>query len=75
MARDIVEICNRCGANADSSNHWWVLMPASGGGITVQRFDEKLLGANTEVYCGDRCLLARISELISIPRRPGSVAA
>jgi hypothetical protein len=75
MAREIIDKCNRCGSARAASNHWWVLTPAPGGGITIQPFDEELLGRNTEIYCGEVCLLARISEIISVSRRPAHVAA
>jgi len=75
MAREIVDKCNRCGSVRGASNHWWVLIPAPGGGIIIQRFDEELLGCNTEIFCGELCLLARVSEIISVSRRPANVAA
>ena len=52
-----------------------MLTPAAGGGVTIHQFDEELLGTSTEIYCGESCLLARVSEIISVSRRPASVAA
>ena len=75
MAREIVDKCNRCGAVRGVNNHWWVLIPAPGGGIMIQRFDEESLGRDTEILCGELCLLARVSEIISVSRRPANAAA
>jgi len=75
MASEIVEKCNRCGSTRGASDHWWVLIPAPGGGITIQPFDEELLGRNTEIYCGKVCLLARVEEIISVSRTPAHRAA
>jgi len=75
MAREIIDKCNRCGSVRGATNHWWMLTPAAGGGVTIHEFDEELLGTSTEIYCGESCLLARVSEIISVSRRPASVAA
>jgi hypothetical protein len=75
MAREIVDKCNRCGSVRGATNHWWIIMPAAGGGIMIQHFDEEQVGRNTEIYCGESCLLARVSEIISVSRKPSSLAA
>ena len=75
MAREIIDKCNRCGSVRTACSHWWVLIPAPGGGITIQPFDEELLFRDTELYCGESCLLTRLSEIISVTRRPAPLAA
>jgi hypothetical protein len=75
MPREIVDKCNRCGSVRGSAGRWWMLMPAPGGGVTVQHLDGELLGRDTEIYCGEHCLLERVSEIISVSRKPDSAAA
>jgi hypothetical protein len=59
----------------ESTNHWWMLVPAQSGGVTVQPLDEDQVDTGTEIYCGEACLLSRVSEIISVSRRPGRIAA
>jgi hypothetical protein len=75
MPRETIDKCNGCGSVRGANKHWWMVMPAAGGGVTVQHFDEELLGSNTEIYCGEHCLLQRISEIISVSHCPDSAAA
>jgi hypothetical protein len=71
MARETVNKCDGCGrARGATEPGWWVLrigLAVHGGGFSVMSWGDAghPEESESEMYCGEACLLKRLNELIS----------
>lgn len=62
-------ICDGCGAEKKSENHWWVITPGLRV-ITIQVLDgQSKISEGEFVVCGEVCAVKKISEWLGAQKR------
>ena len=62
-------ICDGCGAEKKSENHWWVLSPGFRV-FAIQALDKQAKVSDSElVLCGEPCVHKKISEWMGAQKR------